>query len=71
MIGGTKSMKSLITLTRSRQTHFISQLGTVLYRNYMVPGRQGSAANEIQKIIESVWGRVFPMVIWPAFRMGQ
>ena len=33
--------------------HFISQLGTVLYRNHKVPGRQGSAALEIQKIIES------------------
>ena len=30
-----------------------SQLGTVLYRNHMVPGRQGSAALEILKIIES------------------
>ena len=32
--------------------YFISQVGTVLYRIHMVPDRQGSAAHEIQKIIE-------------------
>ena len=32
--------------------HFIQHLGTVLYRNHMVPD-QGSAAHEIEKIIES------------------
>ena len=28
--------------------YFILLLGTVLYRNHMVPGRNGSAAHEIQ-----------------------
>ena len=26
--------------------HFIEQLGTALYRNHMIPDRQGSAAHE-------------------------
>ena len=33
--------------------HFISQLGTVLYWNHIVPARQRSAAHEILKIIVS------------------
>ena len=32
---------------------FIEQLGTVLYRNHMVPDRQGLATHETQKISES------------------
>ena len=39
--------------TWTRQTFDILFLGTVLYRNHMVPERQGSAAHEIQKIIGS------------------
>jgi len=35
----------------SSVTHGLAKLKTVLYRNNMVPDRQGSAAHEIQKTL--------------------
>ena len=55
MIDGKLEVKnSLILLNKESPDfwHFISELETVLYRNYMAPGRQDSAAHEIRQIIE-------------------
>ena len=49
------SIFRLITLPKNSPNfwYLISQLRTVLYRIHIVPDRQGSAAHEILKIIES------------------
>ena len=55
-VGGKTNFFCLISPHKESPdfSHFIYQLGTVIYRNHMVLDRQGSAAHEIQKIIESL-----------------
>ena len=54
-VGGKNQFFGLISPSMESPDfwHFISQLGTVLYRKHIVPGRQESAALKILKIIES------------------